>query len=74
MWLLLNLRTYDGDEEEIMSAEVTHIVAEAEDSIHTRVGIWPLTYTSASPNFPCSFFFPSFSFVAAKSIDKQTAQ
>lgn len=39
MSLLLNRRTYDGDEEEIMSAEVTHIVAEAEDSIHTRVGI-----------------------------------
>ncbi|XP_051231984.1 chromodomain-helicase-DNA-binding protein 1-like isoform X1 [Dicentrarchus labrax] len=30
------LITYDGDEEEIMSPEVTHIVAEVENSFHTR--------------------------------------
>nr|XP_046246610.1 chromodomain-helicase-DNA-binding protein 1-like isoform X2 [Scatophagus argus] len=30
------LITYDGDEEEIMSAEVTHIVAEVESSVHTQ--------------------------------------
>uniref|UniRef100_A0A671W9G6 Chromodomain-helicase-DNA-binding protein 1-like n=1 Tax=Sparus aurata TaxID=8175 RepID=A0A671W9G6_SPAAU len=28
--------TYDGEEEEIMSPEVTHIVAEVENSIHTQ--------------------------------------
>ncbi|XP_044054660.1 chromodomain-helicase-DNA-binding protein 1-like isoform X3 [Siniperca chuatsi] len=30
------LITYDGDEEEIMSPEVTHIVAEVENSIHSQ--------------------------------------
>ncbi|XP_074492895.1 chromodomain-helicase-DNA-binding protein 1-like [Sebastes fasciatus] len=30
------LCTYDGDEEEIMSPEVTHIVAEVENSIHSQ--------------------------------------
>ncbi|KAM9357554.1 chromodomain-helicase-DNA-binding protein 1-like [Symphorus nematophorus] len=30
------LITYDGDEEEIMSSEVTHIVAEVENSIHSQ--------------------------------------
>ncbi|XP_030288036.1 chromodomain-helicase-DNA-binding protein 1-like [Sparus aurata] len=30
------LITYDGEEEEIMSPEVTHIVAEVENSIHTQ--------------------------------------
>lgn len=30
------LVTYDGDEEEIMSPEVTHIVAEVENSIHSQ--------------------------------------
>ncbi|XP_029988400.1 chromodomain-helicase-DNA-binding protein 1-like isoform X2 [Sphaeramia orbicularis] len=30
------LITYDGDEEEIMSSEVTHIVAEVENSVHSR--------------------------------------
>ncbi|XP_029939677.1 chromodomain-helicase-DNA-binding protein 1-like isoform X2 [Salarias fasciatus] len=30
------LITYDGDEEEIMSPEVTHIVAEVESSIHSQ--------------------------------------
>ncbi|XP_074525310.1 chromodomain-helicase-DNA-binding protein 1-like [Halichoeres trimaculatus] len=30
------LITYDGDEEEVMSSEVTHIVAEVENSIHTQ--------------------------------------
>ncbi|TKS75009.1 Chromodomain-helicase-DNA-binding protein 1-like [Collichthys lucidus] len=29
-------RTYDGDEEEIMSPEVTHIVAEVENRIHSQ--------------------------------------
>lgn len=29
--------TYDGDEEEMMSEEVTHIVAEVENNIHTKV-------------------------------------
>lgn len=39
----LNCGTYDGDEEEIMSAEVTHIVADLEDSIHTKVGTPDIT-------------------------------
>lgn len=30
------LITYDGDEEEIMSPDVTHIVAEVENSVHTQ--------------------------------------
>ncbi|KAM9385655.1 chromodomain-helicase-DNA-binding protein 1-like [Pholidichthys leucotaenia] len=30
------LRTYDGDEEEVMSPDVTHIVAEVENSIHSQ--------------------------------------
>ncbi|XP_070816847.1 chromodomain-helicase-DNA-binding protein 1-like [Chaetodon trifascialis] len=30
------LITYDGDEEDIMSPEVTHVVAEVEDRIHTQ--------------------------------------
>ncbi|XP_017278857.1 chromodomain-helicase-DNA-binding protein 1-like isoform X2 [Kryptolebias marmoratus] len=30
------LITYDGDEEDVMSAEVTHIVAEVENNIHTQ--------------------------------------
>ncbi|KAM9763192.1 chromodomain-helicase-DNA-binding protein 1-like [Menidia menidia] len=30
------LCTYDGDEEEVMSAEVTHIVAEIDNNIHTQ--------------------------------------
>ncbi|KAM4547924.1 chromodomain-helicase-DNA-binding protein 1-like isoform 2-T2 [Odontesthes bonariensis] len=30
------LITYDGDEEDMMSAEVTHIVAEVENHIHTK--------------------------------------
>lgn len=34
---LLSCSTYDGDEEEVMSAEVTHIVAEVEDGVHTQV-------------------------------------
>ncbi|XP_059197836.1 chromodomain-helicase-DNA-binding protein 1-like [Centropristis striata] len=34
--LARHLITYDGDEEEIMSLEVTHIVAEVENSIHSQ--------------------------------------
>lgn len=30
------LITYDGDEEEIMSPDVTHIVAEVENNIHSQ--------------------------------------
>ncbi|XP_076004763.1 chromodomain-helicase-DNA-binding protein 1-like [Genypterus blacodes] len=35
-WLARYLITYDGDEEEVMSPEVTHIVAEVEDSFHSQ--------------------------------------
>lgn len=34
--------TYDGDEDELMSAEVTHVVAEVESSIHSQVSITPI--------------------------------
>ncbi|KAM3875781.1 LOW QUALITY PROTEIN: chromodomain-helicase-DNA-binding protein 1-like [Diretmus argenteus] len=35
-YLLLNRGTYDGDEEALMSPEVTHIVAEVESSVHSQ--------------------------------------
>lgn len=31
--------TYDGEEEEIMSPDVTHIVAEVENNIHSQVSV-----------------------------------
>ncbi|KAL2089498.1 hypothetical protein ACEWY4_014186 [Coilia grayii] len=36
------LITYDGDEEDIMSSHVTHIVAEVESPAHTQVGMFLL--------------------------------
>uniref|UniRef100_A0A1A8N9X4 Chromodomain-helicase-DNA-binding protein 1-like n=3 Tax=Nothobranchius TaxID=28779 RepID=A0A1A8N9X4_9TELE len=44
------LITYDGDEEDIMSAEVTHIVAEVENNIHKQeLQDLVLQYTEAIP-------------------------
>lgn len=40
MLSLLSCSTYDGDEEEVMSTEVTHIVAEVENSVHKQVSVF----------------------------------
>lgn len=46
--VLLSCSTYDGDEEETMSSEVTHIVAEVEHAVHATVGVAKVLFRGSS--------------------------
>lgn len=46
--MLLSCSTYDGDEEETMSSEVTHIVAEVEHAVHATVGVAKVPFRGSS--------------------------
>lgn len=51
--MLLSCSTYDGDEEETMSSEVTHIVAEVEHAVHATVGVAKVLFRGQLPACRC---------------------